>query len=129
MRLLIVGITLHLLIGCTETDDRPQTLAYITETILAPNCATAECHSNLKQQSTVILDTVEHAHATLNNPNHNDVVPGDPDNSYLLEVITTQDQFGNRMPLDHPLANKDIYLIKQWIVNGADGITLVPPLP
>ena len=123
MRLLIVGFALQ--VGCvTETDPRPQTLEFITETILAPNCATAECHSNVKQQNGLILDTVEHAKQTLDNSDHTYVVPGDPANSYLVQVISTQDNFGYRMPLDHPLANKDIFLIGQWISNGADGITL-----
>jgi hypothetical protein len=36
-------------------------------------------------------------------------------------VITDKDTFGYRMPLDHPLANKDIFLIGEWIQNGADG--------
>src|SRR5882762_10165490 len=33
----------------SATDDRPPTLDYITETILAPSCANAECHSAFKQ--------------------------------------------------------------------------------
>lgn len=124
MRLLIVGFALQL--GCvTETDPRPQTLEFITETILAPNCATAECHSDLKQQNGYIFDTVEHAEATL--AYHDAITPGQPGKSILVGVISTEDSFGNRMPLDHPLANKDIFLIQEWVYNGAAGYT--PPSP
>jgi hypothetical protein len=51
--------------ACATTDDRPQTLAYITETILVPNCATAECHSALENQNNYVFDTVEHAQKSL----------------------------------------------------------------
>jgi len=127
MRLLIVGFTLHLLIGCTETDDRPQTLAYITETILAPNCASAQCHSDLKRQNGYVFDTVAHAQESLADRDMSRtyggpiIIPGDTSMSYLLQVISKQDNLGNRMPIDQPLDNKDNDLIGSWIRNGAVG--------
>jgi hypothetical protein len=118
------------LAACTTTDDRPQTLAFITETILAPNCATAECHGPFVKQSNYLFDTVEHAQHSLDGTSNGAagaLIGGcaaascDPSQSYLIQVITTKDNFGNRMPWDHPLENKDIFLIGQWIENGADG--------
>ena len=111
--------------ACGTTDDRPQTLAYVTEAILAPNCASAECHSQLRQSYGYVFDTVAHSLASMQM--NNLVVPGDPDSSYLLQVISTQDSKGNRMPLDAPLDNKDIDFIGVWITNGADGFTPPPP--
>ncbi len=118
---------LGVLAACSTTDDRPQTLAYITETILAPNCATAECHASLHAANGYVFDTVEHAQTSLalHYAQLPMVVPGKPSESYLATVISSQDQFGNRMPLDHPLANLDVDFIGVWITNGADGF--VPP--
>jgi len=126
--------------ACTTTDDRPQTLAYITETILAPRCAQAECHSSVRKQSGYVFDTVEHAQASIADVNmlgsHGGalVKPGDEKASWLLIVIggvedsdgtREADVLGNRMPLDQPLPNLDVYFIGKWIENGAEGYT--PP--
>ncbi len=118
------------LAACATTDDRPQTLAYVTETVLAPNCAGAECHSALRRANDYVFDTVEHAQRSLDGTSGGTLgpliapctaTPCDPSKSSLITVITMQDSFGNRMPLDHPLANKDIFFIGTWIENGAAG--------
>jgi hypothetical protein len=121
--------------ACSATEDRPETLAYITETILAPFCATAECHSAMKDQSGYAFDSVELAQDAIAGETGTagmliascSAVPCDAsdNNNYLLKVIDEQDIYGNRMPLDQPLANKDIVLIHDWIANGAVGYT--PP--
>jgi hypothetical protein len=113
--------------ACTVQDDRPQTLAYITETILAPSCGTATCHSALKRQSDLVYDSVAAAQDTIARrgqvgtcfqpPCDQDVIEG----SYLLTVLTDKDYYGHRMPMDAPLPNKDIVLIHDWILNGAAG--------
>jgi hypothetical protein len=125
--------------ACTTTDDRPQTLAYVTETILVPNCATAECHSSLRAQDGYVFDTVEHTQDSLADANDQTgfrsigalITPGDPMNSPLVSVLNGQNDFvkdENKplMPLDHPLANKDIFFIAKWIENGAAGYELAP---
>jgi hypothetical protein len=112
--------------ACTTEDPRPQTLAYITETILTPYCAAAPCHSTTKQQSDLVFDSVEAAQASIASyplvmtcatPPCDDA----PGQSYLLTVITTVDSQGNRMPLDEPLPNLDAVLIANWIRAGAPG--------
>jgi len=116
------------------TDDRPQTLAYITETILAPNCATAECHSSTRAQAGYVFDTVQHAQDSLADANDTTgfrsfaalITVGDPANSPLVTVLNGQGGYSQStgkplMPLDHPLPNKDIFFIGEWIQNGADG--------
>ena len=55
-RLVPYGVLLASACG-SATDDRPATLDYITETILAPTCATAECHSDFKRQVGDQFDT------------------------------------------------------------------------
>src|ERR1051325_3292537 len=47
--------------ACGTTDDRPRTLRYITQTILAPTCAIAQCHSAFKQEVGDEFDTIEAA--------------------------------------------------------------------
>ncbi|HEX4454498.1 MAG TPA: hypothetical protein VH143_26735 [Kofleriaceae bacterium] len=119
-----------------------ESLAYITETIFVPYCATAECHSTFKQASIpggipIVLDTVEGAQTTLQSQtmiacagsNGGTIDPCDTDadptgnavnSTELISILTTG--YGElRMPYDEPLANKDIQFLAQWIVDGADG--------
>src|SRR5690348_1414156 len=54
--------------GCTmSADNRPHTVQYITEAILAPSCGTAQCHSQLTASYTDIFDTVDNARNTIVN--------------------------------------------------------------
>ncbi len=120
--------------GCTrDADDRPQTLAYITEAILAPTCGKAECHSTFAQAQGYVLDTVAGARASI--VDNLVVLPGDqmaPTGSQLYQSITTglPSRTGLsgliRMPYDAPMPNEDIYLIQDWIAAGADGAQCVP---
>jgi len=105
-----------------HTDDRPITLPYITEAILAPSCGNAECHSSFTQQDGYVFDTVSAARDSINNSGL--VVCGEPESSFLVQVMTrTKD----RMPEDQPIANKDLELIEDWIANetGSDGVTCI----
>jgi len=120
-----------LLAACAHDDERPETLAYVTEAILAPNCGTANCHSTWKHEEDDVFDTVAGALAAMQNKNrlllacqHGQIVLDPCDDAretYLYAVIDGSDRFGNRMPLDQPLANKDIKFISEWIDSGADG--------
>jgi hypothetical protein len=121
----LIFLAFATLVACNVTDDRPETLAYITETILKPSCGTAECHSAMKAEKNYVFDSVDAARKSLQ-----DIVATcdeppcttAPAASYLLTVITQQDVEGNRMPLDVPLANKDVVLIEQWILDGSPGL-------
>jgi hypothetical protein len=120
-------------------DPRPETLAYITETILAPSCGTAECHSAKKQAAGFVFDSVAGAQnsiadnklITLTNDLCGPECGYDPFKSILSQVISTNDvgAFGKRMPLDQPLPNLDVCLISDWLINGAAGYTPPPPSP
>jgi hypothetical protein len=122
-------VALVLFAACSVTEDRPETLAFITETILAPKCGTTECHSSMVKTQGYAFDSVAAAQNALaqNLIAACDVPPCDeaPSNSYLIKVITDKDSFGNRMPLDQALPNKDMVLIAKWITDGAEGYT--PP--
>ena len=120
------------LLACSTTDDRPQTLAFITESILAPNCGTAECHSTKKHQSNDVFDNVAGAQASMAtyglllcsaNGSTLDPCVVDARKTYLYQVIDDKDIEGDQMPLDQPLATADLALIVDWINAGADGYT------
>src|SRR5438045_1803927 len=55
-RLALAGALLASACG-SATDDRPPTLDFITETILAPSCATAQCHSAFAREVGDEFDT------------------------------------------------------------------------
>jgi mono/diheme cytochrome c family protein len=49
------------------------------------------------------------------------VVPGDPDSSYLVDLITAVDDEPPEMPKDAtPLPEEQVALIRRWIAEGAD---------
>jgi hypothetical protein len=130
---LLLATTCGALAACQVTDERPQTLAFVTETILQPSCGTAECHSAMKQQNHYAFDSVAGAQAALATGLVACSVGGvtlDPCSddrasagTTELIVVLSSNAFGNRMPVDQPLANKDIVFLEQWIAGGADGYT------
>jgi len=100
--------------GCAQTDnDRPATIEYITEAILAPSCGQYTCHSSYRMEKGYAFDTVEAARRSLK---LNLVVPKDVEASQLNTVLTRQIK---RMPYDSPLPDKDIALIQTWIMGDA----------
>jgi hypothetical protein len=119
----------------SATDDRPATLEYITETILAPSCAQAECHSAFKQQVGDVFDTVESTRRSM-------VVNGlvfpqdadDPAGSFLIKTLTVgtlsvlDPGSGTfvRMPFVSPMPDVDIQLIETWIRAGIPGAQCLP---
>ena len=64
MKLIILAFAA--LVACNVTDDRPETLAYITQTILEPSCGTAECHSAMKAEKGYVFDSVEATQHSMN---------------------------------------------------------------
>jgi len=119
----------------SATDDRPATLDYITETILAPTCANAECHSAFTQEVGDEFDTVS---ATRFSIVRNALVlfPNqvtNPRDSYLIRVLRgglpsiLSPGSGNVfMPYDAPMPEADILLIEKWISEGLDNAQCVP---
>lgn len=116
--------------ACGTTDDRPRTLPYITEAILAPTCASAECHSAFKRQVGDEFDTVDAARRSIVGNGlvlADDVA--DPSSSFLIQSLTVgtlsilDPKSGTkvRMPYDAPMPDADLDLIRMWIAEGAKG--------
>jgi hypothetical protein len=105
-----------------EVDDRPATLPYIVETILKPSCGQAQCHSATTRAglggAVYVFDSVAATRDSINVGQL--VVPYDSEDSYVVTnaLLATK----NRMPLDAPLADDDIKLIRRWIDAGAPGL-------
>lgn len=108
------------LAGCADFGD-PAALAPVSfsndiQPIFNQNC-TANCHNsqnapnfgNLDLTTYVaLMDTIAHA---------KEIVPGDPDASYLVQRI--ERTVGLLMPPTEPLPPNDISLIRQWVAEGA----------
>ena len=131
-RLVLIGALLGSAAGaCGVTDDRPRTLEYITQTILAPTCAAAQCHSAFKMEVGDQFDTVE---ATRRSVVVNGLVSTlDPRASVIYGSITVgypsilNPGSGNvRMPFDAPMPDADVALILHWIEDGAPGAQCLP---
>lgn len=131
-QLVLIGALLGSAAGaCGVTDDRPRNLEYITQTILVPTCAAAECHSAFKREVGDQFDTVDASRRSMVN---NGLINAlDPRSSVLYVSITTGEPSilepgsGNvRMPFEAPMPDADVALILHWIEDGAPGAQCLP---
>jgi hypothetical protein len=103
--------------GCADsTDSRPATFEYIATTILRPGCAGANCHNSMTKVQGLDFSTVAAANTAFED---RPLAPqtGDPNDSELVFLMTTTGD--KRMPLDGPMPDVDIELIRSWIIDGA----------
>ena len=84
--------------------------------IMISACAYSGCHDVISAEEDIILDSYEQVVRI--------VVPGKPDNSELYEYIVTPD--GDDImppPPANPLTRKQIDVIREWILQGAENTT------
>ena len=103
-------------------------LSTAVQPILTASCALTGCHAgttpaeglNLSSGQT-FLNTVNVAAQQV--PSMVVVCPGAPDSSYLVHKIqgtqATVGGSGSRMPLDAPLSQTEMIIIRMWITAGA----------
>lgn len=114
--LLLVGFLGAGAMGCgSEKDTRPPEWSYISATIVQPNCATANCHSPLRERSGVDLSTRKVAYQQL--VGRHFVMPMKPEVSALVQLL--KGEGSRRMPPDFALPDDDIALFERWIADGA----------
>lgn len=115
------------LASCAESDERPLTVEYATEAILAPSCGNAQCHSSFRQAGGFALDTVdavkfemvELADLELGVDGEGQpIVTKRPNESELIEVLV---RAVDRMPYDQPLPDNDIDYLRRYLEAGAPG--------
>lgn len=85
--------------------------------ILISNCTTSGCHDVASHEDGVILTDYSHVMNTAG------VVPGDPSDGDMMEVLTTSDP-DDRMPPAPatPLTGAQLQLIQTWISQGAQNL-------
>src|SRR3954468_1442430 len=121
----IAGLLALAALGCGgSSDSRPHTWAYISPVIIQPNCATANCHSQLTQRANLDLSTTTSKGVALLKA-FATAPATDPQASVLSKLLRGTFPSYQRMPPDFPLADADIELIEAWGAAGAslDGAT------
>jgi hypothetical protein len=112
-------------VGETGAPDAPltATLQSIQDNVFTPICA--QCHQGAAAPLGFRLDEAS-AYAMLVNAPSSEVsslrrvVPGDPDNSYIIQKLEGRAAVGGQMPLGQPpLPQATIAVIRDWIANGA----------
>ena len=99
------------------------TLASIQDNVFTPICTA--CHTGGGAPQGLQLDAGVSASKLINvpvprDPNQIRVIPGDPDNSFLIHKLEGTQNIGQRMPLGGPFLDPStIAVIRQWIANGA----------
>jgi len=105
------------------------TLDDIQAAVFGPTCSTAGCHTGGGADLPTIMNLTS-AQASFDNlvnieslevPGIIRVMPGDPDNSYLIHKLEGTAAVGDRMPFGSPdpLDPAVIAEIRQWIADGA----------
>jgi hypothetical protein len=109
--------------ACQDVDDRPPTWSYIHATIIAPNCTTSNCHTDISQAAGISFDDPDEGYRALAGVNcgsgtANDlVVANQPEASKLMYLLRGEEI--RVMPPDVPLPDVEIELIEIWIEGGA----------
>ena len=127
MRLL--GCAMALVAGCAGEKDPTDTGAgdgefeAIRDEILVPSCGLDTCHgtaqTGLVVSAEMTREDLVNASSSLN-PLTRLVIPGDPDNSYLVRKLEGGPSIqGEAMPPTGPLDPAEIQRIRDWIAAGA----------
>ena len=101
------------------------TLDSIQANVFSANCAVSGCHGGAGAVQGLRLDPGFSAGNLINvpspqNPALTRVIPGDPDNSFLIRKLEGTQTVGARMPDGGPyLQQSTVDVIRQWIANGA----------
>ena len=114
-----------LLVACV--DERPATWSYTHAAIIAPNCATANCHSTVASTAGIDLSDREGAYVFLvgklcnsklpENPPGNYAFPYHPERSPLIHLLHGDAK--RLMPPDTPLPEPEIEVVERWVLEGA----------
>lgn len=105
----------------------PATLTELTETLFTPSCVFGRCHitaapaggMSLTGRRISVHDALVGAPSETA-PGRIRVVPGEPEQSYLMEKITTDTPaVGIRMPPNGRVPDELVQRVRSWILAGA----------
>ena len=114
--------------GGTSCDYPTVTFGAVYTILMNYGCGGVGCHDGLKAKPPLDLSDQATAYASLVNQNATGagctsdvfVVPGDPDQSYLVSKVTGVGICGSKMPKGGPfLTTDDVNTIRAWIGSGA----------
>ena len=96
----------------------------IQASVFTPTCATSTCHAGATPGGGVNLDAANSYTMLVGIQSSQDagfmrVLPGNPDNSYLIQKLEGTASGGVPMPPSGSLPQADIDTIRQWITAGA----------
>jgi hypothetical protein len=124
--ILVSWLTLATACDEAEPQDAPPTFTELHERVLQPSCVFATCHQKGASAAGMMPLDRDVAHASLVDaaavgaPGRIRVIPGDPEQSYVIEKITSPTPTaGEQMPPDAPLEAERVELIRAWIEAGA----------
>lgn len=121
-----VAIAFGLLAGCVSPSDPAlERWHYAYATIIAPNCTTSACHSQLSHAGALDLSDDAAAYRALTSRACGDTTTAvagyvdiaDPSASRLSELLRRQDPTG--MPPTRRLSATEVTLIESWMQAGA----------
>lgn len=103
------------------------TLVYIQDSVFTPSCAMPGCHGGsspilgLRLEESYSFDNLVNQ-ASVQIPTMQLVIPGDPDNSYLVQKLDGTAASGQTMPLNQPVLSQDLLsAVRIWVEAGAIG--------
>lgn len=95
--------------------------------ILRKRCVA--CHNQRNRRGGLSLDSADAAGA--GGESGAVIVPGDPESSYLLDLVTPSDGAAEMPKGESPLKAEEIAVIRRWIAGGADwpaDVVIEPPV-
>ncbi len=99
--------------GCVAAEEREAVeFDFLHATIIAPSCATSNCHSAMTAQKNLDLSDAAATCDTL-------VEGGWVEDGVLISILHGDATFFPAMPPDGPLPQGQIALISRWIEEGA----------
>jgi hypothetical protein len=108
---------------CVEPTGEPS-LSNDVQPLFTAQCALSGCHDVMAGSGELVLLEGQ-AYSQLVNvssilePGRKRVLPGDPENSYLIMKLENRQSEGEAMPLGGSLGAGEIQLIRDWIEKGA----------
>lgn len=126
----VMGIFVLIWSGCennsvnteTDPDELPQNVSFSEQIqpIFNESCGGGNCHIN-RTTSGVSLDSYNNVMNSTGNKYEEDIIiPGEPEQSPLVDKIEANPDLGIRMPQGgEPLNREQIKQIKGWIAEGA----------
>jgi mono/diheme cytochrome c family protein len=119
----LVGVALAFLpLATGRAADAPKPIDFNRQIrpILADNCFTCHGRDEKQRQKKLRLDTAKGAYAELDSGEGHAIVPGKPDESELMDRVTTKDDVLQMPPPTNgkTLTKQQIDLLRRWIAEG-----------